>query len=301
MIYAREKQQTPAEVYVTIYDVDAQGNIVEQITRASVYYNTSFRFCYYGFVLYEDKEFKKEIDPNEEIVLTQDIVVYRRDNLDRVPVFFNVHYYTNGVEEYIGAQDTFFRGELLKSGKFISDRFGYELYYDMGKTQKVFEDDGFLIVRETDDKKNIYGFREDRSQIKVTFKYNGNELCTKLLSVGDRIDDSYYLHLGTKTYVINDCNVKGQPLRGDTEVEITDCDVTPNYAVTVHLCYNGDVKRTCVDYPPVGIEWKELSESDGYYTDADLTQPFVGTVSSATTLYQAIYVDFNRMVDSAGW
>ncbi|MBP5686946.1 MAG: hypothetical protein J6W87_04095, partial [Clostridia bacterium] len=191
-----------------------------------------------------------------------------------------------------------FRGELLSIDKnFISRDFGYEFYYDMGKTQKVFEGDGVIVVRETDDKKNVYGFRDDRRQAVLTFMLGGNELCKELIGVDNTIGDYYYLYLGTKTYWIKDCNpAKDQKIRGNTTINITDCEVTNNYAVTVHLCYKGDVKRTFVNYFPIGGEDWEITADDGYYTDASCTQPFVGTVNSTTTLYQKIGVNFDRYV-----
>ena len=300
-IFVRPKQQTPTNVSVTVYDVDKQGNTYLYTTEFPKY-NTAFKFCYYGFVLYWDEDFKQEIDPNQEIVLTQDTVVYRRDNYDRVPVFFNVHYYTNGVEENIGANDIFFRGELLSINKnFISKSYGYEFYYDKGKTQKVFEGGNVIVVRETDDKKNIYGFREDSSTAVLTFMLGGNELCKELISVGATIGDYHYLYLGNKTYWIKDCTpAKDQQIRGNTTVTVSDCEVTNNYTVTIRLCYNGDVKRTFFDYIQIGSEGWEISESAGYYTDVNCTQPFIGTISSATTLYSEMPVNFGRIVDSSG-
>lgn len=295
-IFVRTKQQTPSEVSVTIYDIDTDGNKTIYMTEHPRY-NSTFKFVYYGFVLYWDEEFTQEIDPNQEFTLTKDVEVYRRDYYDRVPVFFNVHYYTNGVEENIGAQDVFFRGELLSIDKnFISRDFGYEFYYDKGKTQKVFEGDNVLIVRETDDKKNVYGFRDDRRQAVLTFMLDGNELCKTLIGVGDTIGDDHYLYLGTKTYRIKDCDIpKDQPIRENKTINIT-AEVTNNYAVTVHLCYEGDVKRTFVNYFPIGGEDWEITADDGYYTDASCTQPFVETVNSTTTLYQKIGVNFDRYV-----
>ncbi|MBR5388659.1 MAG: hypothetical protein IK147_04285 [Clostridia bacterium] len=294
-IFLRTKQQTPTTITLKCYDVSTDGDLTS-FENTNYSYGTKMKFSWAGFVLYSDEECTQEIDPNQEVTLTEDTIVYRKDNLDRVPVFFNVHYYTNGVEESIGANDVFFRGELLSIDKnFIDKSFGYEFYYDMGKTQKVFEDDNVIVVRETDDKKNVYGFKEDRRRAVLTFMLDGNELCKTLIDVGCTIGDYCYLYLGTSTYHVKDCSDKDTPIRGNTTITITDYEKTNSYAETIHLCYNGDVKRTYVNYLQIDSE-HEISERDGYYTDASCTQPFVGTVNSTTTLYREFEVNFDRCV-----
>lgn len=294
IVYVRDKQQTPTRIVLQAYDVDKEGNLTP-FENTEYAYGAVMKFNWAGFVLYKDKDCTQEIDPNVEITLTENTTVYRKDNLDRVPVFFHVHCFTNGVEEDISGQNYYFRGELLKAGRsFVA---GYEFYYDRGGSQKMFEDGNVVVVRESDDKKDVYGFKEEESVAKVTFKLGGNDLCTVLYGKGYPIGEWCYLYMGTTTYHVTDCDVGlDYVINQDVEITITKFEKTSNYTVTTHLCYNGDIKSTYYNYMPIDGEPWEIGEDMGFYTDVNCTQIYTGTVTSSTVFYQPYYVNFDRPV-----
>ncbi len=299
-IYVRAKQLPPAQVSVTYYDVAPDGTL-ETFERVDYSYGAEIRFDGAGFVLYRDTAGTQEIDPNESFSLTEDLSVYRKDNLDRVPVFFRVHYYVNGIEQEIGAQDTFFRGELLKDSTYFNSDTGFTFYRDKAGNQPFFEEGKTLVVRESDDKTDLYALKEDPNQHRVTFVIGDRELGTLLMYHNTIIGEYAATGLPGNSYVIRDCAEMNSPVTRDMTVHITDYEMIPMFTVTEYLCYKGDAKFVRKSYSMVNADpvWEiEASDNeyDRYYLDVNCTQVFTGDVTAAATFYRKIAVNFARYV-----
>ena len=285
--------QPPAYVRYTIVDVDKEGNQSNYMSD-TVSYGAEFAFNWCDYVVFRDAEFKEEIDPNEKIEMTSDLTVYRRDNCDKVPVFVNIHYVVNGMErtDIVGFR-TFFRGQIVTSSNLGGKE--YE-YYRGANGEKMFAS-GVDVIREEDDKLNIYGYREDPLYHKVTFKIGEKELGSGLAYEGTifgRYSAIDYLGGGATQYEILDdpINVVTDGA-GDFIVSINDYRVYHYFPITVHCCYKGDIKYSYVDYTGSDGEEVEISEEMNLYSDAECRSRFVGYITSAATFYSPISVDLS--------
>ena len=301
-VYMRDKEQLPAEVSVTFYDVAKDGSL-EMFEVETMRYGSVRTFNGAGFVLYSDPACTQEVDPNLEMTVMSDLSLYRKDNLDRKPVFLRVHYYTNGTEDNtISEISIFFRGELIKSGTYINGDTRYAYYRDANKTQKFIEEGNTYVVRDSDDKLDVYAFKEDPSVFRVTFYIGEDPLGTVLLTASDIIGEGSAASIsGNKTVIIRDCSAMNQHVTHDMDVIITDCVTIPLVGVTEHLCYGGDVKYTYTNYVQFDEEypWEVREDSDpvnNYYLDVNCTQVYTGIIKSSRTFYRPIYVDYDRYV-----
>ncbi len=272
---------TPTFVRYSIIDIDQEGNEVPYLSD-TVAYGSEVKFDWCEYMVFYDKEFKQEIDPNTGIKMEGDLVVYRRDYYNRVPVFVTIHYYINGMEyTNISGQRTFFRGQLWST----ADK-EYIYYRDVGKSEALFADDAPLVIREEDDTGHFYAFKEDPLFHKVTFKIGGSDIGTLLMYEGEMISMYSAMALGGSTqYYIRDCTDYETPVTRDLVVTITDYDVYHYFPITVHVCYEGKVKYTFVNYWLVGYEYNEVSEGMNYFNDVNCTERFTGAVDSARTFY----------------
>ena len=300
-VHVRDKQQLPTEVKITFYDVDRNGDLTV-FEQETTNYGRTLTFDGSGFILYSDPECKNEIDPNLEMTLTEDISVYRKDNMDRYPVFLRVHYYINGIEYTgIGQTEVCFRGELLRDSTYIIYDTDYTFYRDLGKSQKMFENGRVEVVRESDDKADIYAFKNDPSVHAVTFTIGEKVLGTTLMNHNDTISEFSASCFPGNSYIIRNCSAMGKPVTSDMTVNITEYDVIRTFPVTEHCCYNGDVKYSFTNYNPVDDPYPmEIEVTDdiysNYYNDVKCTQVFSGKVTSAAVFYRVIYVNFDRYV-----
>ena len=297
VIYLREKQQTPTTVTIAYYDVNTDGT-PEPFERVDLQYGCTHTFDGAGFILYRDQACTQEIDPNEEFVLTENLSVYRKDNKDRTPIFVRVHYYINGIE-YTGlsGNEIFFRGELLRDSTYILYDTEYTFYRDRGGAQPLFADGRVEVVRESDDTADWYAFNEDPNYHKVTFMIGERELGTVLMYHNDIIGQYAVTGIPGDSYIIRNCSAMDQAVTHDMTVYISEYDRISMFPVTEHLCYNGDIKFTIVNYNQVGGEYPmEIDEEDDYYTDVNCTQHFVGTVTTAKTFYRPLSVNLDRYV-----
>lgn len=291
-----EQPQQPESLRITVFDLDKENKETLYISE-NVKNGVNYRFDWCGFVLYSDKECKNELDPNTTYTITSDMNVYRKDHLNREPIFLTVHYYINGIEDTsISGHQTFFKGEILPSGRKIHYDTNYVYYRDANKTQKMFEN-GVEVIRPEDDKINIYAYKEDPLMHKVTFKIGDNELGTTLMYDGVIIGEYSAMMLsGTTQYLIRDCTGFNTPVTTDMVVVISEYEVLRYFPITVYCCYDGDVKYSFVNYALVGEEGEEISKEMGYYTDATCTTQFIGTINNASVFYVSIPVNFDRYV-----
>jgi len=279
----------PYEVRYAIYDLNAEGE-KSLYMSCLVEYGAEISFDWCEYVVFEDPKFEKMIAPDQKIKMEKDLEVYRRDFYDKVPVFVKIHYYVNGMRRTdLGEQFLFFRGQILTDSKFGGTE--YEYYRDLGKSAKMFES-GYEVLFEKDDKITVYAFREDPLYHKVTFKLGDREIGTCLVYDGSYISQYSAMDLGgTTQYLIRSADHLDECVTRDLVVTITEYDVYHYVPITVHCCYNGDVKYTYVNYEGLDEENRiEISKNREYYTTADCTTLFDGYVTGASTFYSRIEV-----------
>ena len=189
------------------------------------------------------------------------------------------------------AHRTFFRGEILNPPNLGGDE--YE-YYRGANGEKMFES-GVEVIREGDDKLNIYAYREDPLFHKVTFKLGSKEIGTTLYYEGTVIGRYSAMDLGGPTqYEILECDYTDSSVMGDLIVTITDYIVYHYTPITVYCCYKVDAKYSYVDYSWKDEEGRiEISAEMNLYTNPECTSRFVGYVTEATTFYNPIYVELD--------
>ena len=284
------EQDPPSQVRYTVYDVEKDGSLSVYMSDSVEYgFEISFDWC--GFVVFEDVNFEREIDPNRKIRMESDIAVYRRDNCDKVPVFITIRYFVNDMElTGTVAYRTFFRGEIVTSSNFGGSE--YE-YYRGAKGEKMFTS-GVEVIHESDDKLKVYAYREDPLYHKVTFKIGSNEIGTLPAYDGYVVGRYSAMDLGgTTQYEMLEYDVT-ESGAGDITVTITDYIVYHYVPITVNCCYNGDVKYSYVNYGWKDEEGRiEISAEMDMYTSADCTSRFVGYVTGSTTLYTPIGVELS--------
>ena len=154
---------------------------------------------------------------------------------------------------------------------------------------------GVEVIREEDDKLEIYAYRDDPLFHKVTFKIGTNEIGSLLAYEGYVVGRYSAMDLGGPTqYEILDCDAYENSVTSDITVTITDYIVYHYVPITVYCCYKGDAKYSYVDYSGFDEEGRiEISEEMNLYTNAECTSRFSGYVTSASTFYSPISVDLS--------
>ena len=238
------------EVRWYIYDVDREGE--ESLYMSSnVRIGASVKFDWCEYVVFYDKEFKEEIDPNAEIKMERDLVVYRRDSLQKSPVFVTIHHIINGIESKEKLEHFIFdRGKIVDESSNYRGGMEYALYSDGGKGEYLFAN-GAIVIHDEDDKANWYAFREDPLYHKVTFMVGESNLGTTLIYDGTYLGEYSASALAGRTeYRIKDCTGYGTAVTLDMVVTITDYQVVNQFPITLNMCYGGEVKYVETLYVP---------------------------------------------------
>ena len=289
-------QGTTSEVTWYIYDVDSAGE--ESLYMSSnVRIGAPVKFDCYDYVVFYDKEFKEEVNPNAEIKMERDLVVYRRDFLQKSPVFVTIHHIINGIEAKEKLEHfTFYRGKIVNETANTRGGMEYALYRDGGKGEYLFAN-GAIVIHDEDDKANWYAFRDDPLYHKVTFMVGESALGTTLIYDGTSLGEYSASALAGRTeYRIKACTGFDTPVTRDMVVTITDYQRIDQFPITLNLCYGGEVKYVETLYVPTFSaeeEGYEIGEGMGYYTDINFTEPFDGFIKTAHTFYIRIPVDLD--------
>ena len=289
-------QGTTDEVRWYIYDVDSAGE--ESLYMSSnVRIGDPVKFDCYDYVVFYDKEFKEEVDPNAEIKMERDLVVYRRDFLQKSPVFVTIHHIINGIEAKEKLEHfTFYRGKIVNETENTRGSMEYALYRDGGKGEYLFAN-GAIVIHDEDDKANWYAFRDDPLYHKVTFMVGESALGTTLIYDGTSLGEYSASALAGRTeYRIKACTGFDTPVTRDMVVTITDYQRVDQFPITLNLCYGGEVKYVETLYVPTFApeeEGYEIGEGMGYYTDINFKEPFDGFIKTAHTFYIRIPVNLD--------
>ena len=286
----------PASVRYSIIDIDKEGNEQPYMSN-TVAYGSEMKFDWCEYVVFYDKAFKEEIDPNTAIKMERDLVVYRRDYYNKAPVFVTIHHIINGIEENSKLEHfTFYRGKIVKDSANTRGGELYALYRDGGKGEYLFAN-GAIVIHDEDDKANWYAFRDDPLYHKVTFMVGESDIGTTLIYDGTYLGEYSASALAGRTeYRIKDCTGYGTAVTRDMVVTITDYQRVDQFPITLNMCYGGEVKYVETLYVPTFSaeeEGYEIGAGMGYYSDINFRELFDGFIKTAHTFYIRIPVNLD--------